>query len=156
VDREIIGERGQCLFVLIMTELCGRSEPVFFPRFLGDKYPTFDYIVHLIDRPEYYFFVQVKATTQGYTAGPPERLKVQVSQIDIDRMVACPAPSYIVGMDMNEGVGFLLSVNETRDHVASLTTSFKIDCNVLRTLADEVSKFWSSRDMILTGSQFSE
>src|SRR6185369_6612196 len=100
-----------------MTELCGRNEPHFRPRFLGDKYPTHDFIVELVDRPEYYFFVQVKATTKGFTKTAPGRLLVQVTQEDVDRMVACPAPTYVVGIDLNGKSGYVLSVNEARDHV---------------------------------------
>ena len=85
------------------------------------------------------------------------RLRVQVTQDDIDRMVAYPAPSYVVGIDVNAiGVGFLLSVNEPRDNLASLSTQFRIDCDVLQQLRDEVIDFWSSRDMTLTGSRFRE
>ena len=140
---------------MLMTELCGRADPYFRPRFLGDKYPTFDFIVELVDHPTYYFFVQVKGTTQGYTKDT-DRLKVQVSQDDIDRMVAYPAPTYIVGIDVSLGRGFLLSANEPRDRVASLTTSFEITCDALRVLQDEVHLFWSSRDMVLTDSRFRE
>ena len=154
--REDIGERGEWLFSLLMTDLCGRDDPFFRPRFLGGKYPTFDYIVEVVDQPSYFFFVQVKGTTLGYTV-EEHRLRVQVTQDDIDRMVACPAPSYVVGIDVNAiGVGFLLSVNEPRDNLASLTTRFKIDCGVLEQLRDEVMAFWSSRNMTLTGSRFRE
>ncbi len=66
-------------------------------------------------------------------------------------------PTYVVGMDVTAiGVGFLLSVNEPRAHVASLTTRFRIDCGVLEQLRDEVIDFWSSRNMTLTGSRFRE
>jgi hypothetical protein len=156
VAREDIGERGQWLFCHLMTELCGRDDPFFRPRFLGDKYPTFDYIVEVVDRPEYFFFVQVKGTTLGYTQHP-HRLRVQVSQDDVDRMAACPAPAYVVGIDVTTiGLGFILSVNEPRDHVASLTTQFRIDCTLLSQLRDEVVGYWSSRDMVLAGSRFRE
>ncbi|OWK46958.1 DUF4365 domain-containing protein [Fimbriiglobus ruber] len=139
-----------------MTDLCGRDDPFFRPRFLGDKYPTFDYIVEVVDRPAYFFFVQVKGTTPGYTS-EENRLWVQVTQDDIDRMVACPAPTYLVGIDVNAiGVGFLLSLNEPRVNVASLTTRFRIECVVLEQLRDEVIEFWSSRNLTLTGSRFRE
>jgi hypothetical protein len=63
----------------------------------------------------------------------------------------------VVGIDVNAiGVGFLLSVNEPRDSVASLITRFRIDCGVLEELRDEVIDFWSSRNMTLTGSCFRE
>jgi hypothetical protein len=156
VAREDIGERGQWLFSLLITDLCGRDDPFFRPRFLGDKYPTFDYIVELVDAPSYFFFVQVKGTALGYTT-EENRLRVQVSQADIERMIACPAPTYVVGIDVNAiGVGFLLSVNEQRDHVANLTTRFRVDCGVLEQLRDEVIAFWSSRNMTLTDSRFRE
>ncbi len=71
-------------------------------------------------------------------------------------MVACPAPAYVVGIDMNLNAGFILSVNETRDHVSSLTTDFRIDCTALATLAREVRDYWESRNMVLVGSQFKE
>jgi hypothetical protein len=154
--REDIGELGQDLFKLLFTNLCGRVDPFFRPRFLGDKYPTFDFIVEVVDRPEVFFFVQVKGTTLGYTV-EERRLRVQVDQEDIDRMMACPAPSYAVGVDVTAvGVGFLLSVNEPRQNVASLTTQFPINCGLLEHLRDEVVEFWSNRRMPLTGSRFRE
>jgi len=55
----------------------------------------FDYIIEVVDRPSYFFFVQVKGTTLGYTA-EENRLRVQVTQDDVDRMVAYPAPTYVV------------------------------------------------------------
>ena len=82
---------------------------------------------------------------------------MQTTQDDIDRMVACPAPTYVVGIDANAtGVGFLLSVNEPRANVASLTTRFQIECSVLEQLRDEVIDSWSSPNMTLTGSRFRE
>jgi len=154
VAREDIGVRGEWQFGVLMTDLCGRDDPFFRPRFLGEKYPTFDFIVEVVDQPSYFFFVQVKTTTLGYTA-KGNRLRVRVSQSDIDLMVACPAPTYVVGIvATKDNVGFLLSVNEPRGNVASLTTQFKIDCDVRKRLRDEVVAFWSSRNMVLTGSSF--
>jgi len=154
VGSDDIGDRGQWIFCLLMTDLCGRDRPLFRPRFLGDKFPTFDYIVELVDHPAYYFFVQVKGTAEGYTKDPV-RLKVQVSQQDVDRMVACPAPSYVVGIDISAtDVAFLLSVNEPRAQVASLTTNHRVTCDNLGALYAEVLEYWSSRDMLLKGSRF--
>jgi hypothetical protein len=155
LSQDDIGERGQNMFYVLLTDFCGRYEPFFRPRFLGDKYPTFDYIVELVDHPQYYFFVQVKATNQGFTI-KEKRLKVKVSQADIGRMVRCPAPTYVVGVDEIGWTGYLLSVNEPRDHVSSLITDFRINCTSLAALADEVYDYWSSRSMVLVGSRFKE
>ena len=156
MTKDDIGDRGQWSFTILITDLCGRDNPFFRPRFLGDKYPTFDYIVEVVDQPTYFFFVQVKSTTLGYTS-EGNRLRVHVTQEDIDRMVGYPAPTYVVGIDATtDRLGFLLSVNEPRGHVASLTTRFRIDCSVLEQLRDEIINFWSSRNMTLIGSHFRE
>ncbi len=56
-----VGDRGQWLFCLLRTQLCaGRNEPYFRPRALGDKSPTFDYLVELVGSEAYFFFVQVQ------------------------------------------------------------------------------------------------
>lgn len=156
MTKDDIGDRGQNLLVLLLTDLCERDVPYFRPRFLGDKYPTFDFIVEVVDNPAYFFVAQVKATAKGYTK-EENRLLVQLGQTDVDRMVACPAPTYLIGIDVNQiGVGYLLSINEPRAHIASLTTKFKIDCSVLKTLRDEVTEYWKSREMVLKGSRFQE
>ena len=156
MTQEDIGEYGQRALGLLLTDLCGRREPYFRPRFVGDKYPTFDFIVEVADSPALFFFVQVKATTLGYTKNG-NRLKVKFSQTDVSRMVACPAPTYLIGIDANEiGVGYLLSINEPRPAIASMTTKYRIDCSVLEGLRDEMLEYWRSRDMALKGSRLRE
>ncbi len=151
-----IGNRGQNLFDLLMTQFCGRDEPFFRPRFLGDKYPTFDYVVEVADHPAYFFFAQVKATTKGYTK-KENRLIVELGHVDVDRMIACPAPTYLIGIDANEiGLGYLLSINEPLERISSLTTKFRLECSVLEALRDEVVEYWTARNMTLTGSRFQE
>ncbi len=66
--REPIGEYGKWLISLLMTDLCGRGDTFFRPRCLGDRYPTFDGIVEVVDQPSSFFLVQVKGTTLGSTA----------------------------------------------------------------------------------------
>ncbi len=54
VKTDDIGDRGQWIFSLLMTDLCPRrDQPWFRPRFLGDKFPTFDYLVELVGREAY-------------------------------------------------------------------------------------------------------
>jgi hypothetical protein len=111
MNTDDIGDRGQCLFHLLMTALCrGRADPYFRPRFLGDKYPTFDYLVELVGHEAFFFLVQVKATTLGYRNVRGEsRLRIKVSKQDVDRMAVSPIPSYVVGIDEPRGVGYIHS-----------------------------------------------
>ncbi len=151
-----IGDRGHWLFGLLITELGPtRNRPYFRPRFLGDKYPTFDYLVELVGHEHYFFFAQVKATRLGYRTGRgAPRLRVNVSRGDVDRMVASPVPAYVVGVDESQRCGYVLSVNESRKGIGGLSTKHRLDGGNLQRLWQEVFDFWSSRDMILKGSHF--
>ena len=152
-----IGDRGQWLFCLLLTQICpGRNEPYFRPRYLGDKYPTFDYLVELVGSEAYFFFAQVRATRQGYRkGGGPRRLRVNVSWEDVQRMIASPVPAYVVGIDEPQEVGYLLSMNEPRQAgLGGLPARHPLDCGNLKWLWQEVRNFWASRNMVLTGSHF--
>lgn len=46
--QDTIGLRGESIFFVALTKLYGRPDPLFNPRFLGEKYPSVDYIVELI------------------------------------------------------------------------------------------------------------
>jgi hypothetical protein len=152
-----IGERGQWLFCLLMTQICpGRNAPYFRPRFLGDKYPTFDYLVELVGREAYFFFVQVKSTRQGLRRGRGgNRLRVNVDREDVQRMAASPIPAYLVGIHEPGEVGYLLSMNEQRQAgFGGLPAKHRLDCDNLERLWVEVERFWASRNMVLAGSHF--
>jgi hypothetical protein len=157
VAADDIGDRGQWLCCLLMTKPGrGRSEPYFRLRWLGDKHPTFDYLVELVGSEAHFFFVQVKSTRQGYREGKGDRrLRVNVSREDTQRMIASPVPAYIVGIDEPREVGYLLSMNEPRRAgLGGLPTRHLLDVDNLRRLWQEVQSFWASRNMVLTGSYF--
>jgi hypothetical protein len=152
-----IGDRGQWLFCLLMTQICpGQKEPYFRPTPLGDKYPAFDYLVELVGTEAYFFLVQVKSTRQGYRRGSgTRRLRVNVNRADVQRMFASPIPAYVVGIDEPQEVGYLLSMNEPRQAgLGGLPARHLLDCGNLPRLWQEVKTFWASRNMVLAGSHF--
>jgi hypothetical protein len=152
-----IGDRGHWLVCMLLTQRCpGRNEPYFRPRFLGDKYPTFDYLVELVGSEAYFFFVQVKSTRQGYRGRRSNRrLRVNVDREDVQMMVASPVPAYVVGIDEPQEVGYLLSMNEPREAgLGGLPARHLLNCANLERLWQEVWNFWASRNMVLTGSHF--
>jgi hypothetical protein len=152
-----IGDRGHWLFCLLMTQICpGRDEPFFRPRFLGDKFPVFDYLVELVGSEAYFFFVQVKTTKLGYRSGRgARRLRVNVSREDVQRMIASPVPTYLVGIDEPQEMGYLLSMNEPKQAgLGGLPAKHLLDCDNLEKLWQEVHGFWATRNMVLAGSHF--
>jgi hypothetical protein len=112
--------------------------------------------VELVGSEAFVFFVQVRATRQGYRTGRgTRRLRVNVDREDVQRMVASPVPAYIVGIDEPLGMGYLLSMNEPREAgLGGLPTRHLLECDNLERLWHEVQNFWASRDMLLTGSHF--
>ena len=153
---DAIGGRGEALFYTAMTRFYGRRLPFFRPHFLGVKFMTLDFFVELVDAGAVtpFFFVQVKTTTQGYTK-KDRRLKVQVSAEEVHRLIAYPAPTYVVGIDERQEVGYLQAVLETQpQRIASLSTVFPLHRFTLEALWQEVRDYWYQRDMRFTRSYF--
>jgi hypothetical protein len=76
-----MGDRGEAIFVSLMTKFHGKFPLFRRPLHLEEKWPLVDYVCELNGpwkalRP--FFFVQVKATTSGYTKADG-RLKVAIS-----------------------------------------------------------------------------
>jgi hypothetical protein len=154
-----IGARGEALFFIMLTRFCGRRRPFFRPHFLGEKFVTLDYIVELTDAGSTtpFFFVQVKTTTQGYVHDRTgnKRLKVHVSHTDMQRLIFYPAPTYVVGIDEIAEIGYIVSANYgSPTRIASLPTTFPLDCDNLERLWHEVKAFCEQRDMRLEQSAF--
>lgn len=146
----IIGERGEAIFHSLLTRrVSGKNIPadgyLFQPQFLGEKWPLADYIVELrgiTPGVKPFFFVQVKATTQGYTQ--KRRLKVEVEEEKVRGLAAYPAPTYFVGIDEVKERGFIVSANaESLTSFSSLSTEFPLSISGnRRQLWEEVRDFW--------------
>jgi hypothetical protein len=125
---------------------------------LGEKCETFDFLVELVDAGEKtpYFFVQVKTTRKEFTkTRTPPRLRVNVSEKDVRRMVSYPAPTYVVCVHEGEERGFIIAVHGTMAQaISSITTAHELTCETLRRLWDEVREFWRDRDMTQSVSAF--
>jgi hypothetical protein len=156
-----IGGRGEAIAFACLTRICRPDVdlPYFWPHFLGEKAETFDFLVELVDAGEItpIFFVQVEATRKAYTKTQvPARLPVQVSEKDMRRMLAYPAPTYVVAVHEDEERAFIISVHGTAsDAIASITTAHEMTCETLRRLWDEVRNFWLSREVTRLSSSFS-
>src|ERR1700689_1767557 len=100
VAKDLIGKRGETIACERLLDFCGNPSPYFDPHPLGEKCPTFDYLVELIGagRSTPYFLAQVKATKQGHTKGTMD-LKVRLKARDVQMMVRCPIPTYLIGID---------------------------------------------------------
>lgn len=157
---DFLGGRGEAIAFARLTKICRMDAdlPYFWPHFLGEKCETFDFLVELIDAGDKtpFFFVQVKTTRKEFTkTQTPPRLRVEVSEKDIRRMVAYPAPTYVVGVHEDEERAFIVSVHGAMSKaVPSITTAHELTSDTLRRLWDEVREFWRAREMAQEVSSF--
>jgi hypothetical protein len=155
--RDALGERGESIVRVLLTRLYSRPQPYFRPQFLGDKHPTVDFFVELVGVTEPitpFFFVQVKATTQGYTK-EHHHLKVQVVAAEVQRLLAYPAPTYILGVDEPQERGYLLAALAGGPRrIASLPTRYPLDQTTLHGLYEEVLAFWQANGTTFRTSRF--
>jgi len=156
--RDALGQRGEAIFIVLMTAFHSNSGPIFKPQFLGDKWQHVDFIVELVGAGAVvpYFFVQVKTTRQGYTK-KLNRLKVKVPQDSICGLASYPSPTYIVGIDEIEETGYIVSANgESLKSMSSLCTTFPVNKHWREVLWNEVNDFWNRYDTTHLASQFSD
>jgi len=157
---DFLGGRGEAIAFARLTKICRTDAdlPYFWPHFLGEKCETFDFLVELIDAGEKtpFFFVQVKTTRREFTkTQTPPRLQVQVPEKDIRRMVAYPAPTYVVGVHEDEERAFIVSVQGTMSEaIPSITTAHELTADTLWGLWDEVREFWKGHEMTQKSSSF--
>ena len=141
---DAIGLRGEFIFAALITTFSSSSVRLFRPQFLGDKAHFVDFIVFL-DEPgqtHLFFLVQVKATRAGYTSRE-QRLRVQVSEQHVRELALCPAPAYVVGIDDEQEVGYLVSVDgRNQTALSSMNTSHPLNHNSRERLRQEVIDFW--------------
>ena len=152
----MIGKRGEAIVTARLTDFCGNPEPYFDVHPLGEKCPTFDYLVELLNAGDSvpYFLVQVKSTKRGFTK-KTHRLLVQVVEEDVQRMVRCPLPTYLIGVDEPSGQAFVVSVHgNMRESIPSIPTFYPLNADNLRKLWDEVSAHWQKLDSRTKASAF--
>ncbi len=157
--RDYIGERGEILFTASITKWCD-GEPWFTGvQFLGAKAEAKDFMVSLIGPTagDATFFVQVKATTTGYSgSGATRKLRVRVGKQAVQKLKAVPGPAYVVGVDVTAEVAFLLPITSaTAGPISGIPTKHKLTCRTLKALWREVDAYWSARRMLPTTSSFS-
>jgi hypothetical protein len=156
--KDALGQRGERIFEVLITKFDSDAGPIFKPQFLGDKWQYVDFIVELVGAGSYvpYFFVQVKTTRQGYTQ-KENRLKVKVKEESVIGIASYPAPTYIVGIDEIQEVGYLVSANgENLKSLSSLSTNFPINKQNREILWQEINNFWSQYSPKNLVSQFSD
>jgi hypothetical protein len=142
----LIGDRGERIFELAITDYTQFKKPLFRPGFLGEKWPTIDYYVELLGVRGYspFFFAQIKATTEPISE-KAERLEINVSHKKCDLLFRVPGPTYIVGVNEPNKKAYILSMHEQPGRgVYSIPVKYELTPDNLTILHKEVCDFWKS------------
>ena len=159
-----IGTLGQNACTVHLTKLHVGWKALFKVHYLGDKSPTFDFLVQLngVERtlPLPFFLVQVKATRRGYSSdGGHPRLRVRLSASEVTKMASCPIPTYLVGVNFGSRGenAYLLGIpGHAEGSVSSLTTKYPLNAKNRKLLWHEVRTFWRQQGPAARISQFIE
>jgi hypothetical protein len=156
--RDYIGERGEALFQVMITNWCGEDEPWFQAVHLGEKYPAKDFLVDLVNPAsgQAHFYVQVKATRGKYTGkGRKRKLKVGVSKTGMKALKKVPAPVFVVGIDIETGNGYVVQVTQgTGNTLPSIPLTHPLDCARIKEMWDWVDDYWLNKTMLPKQSAF--
>jgi hypothetical protein len=139
-----IGKRGENIFATIISRNVVSKGFLLDPTFLGDKFPTVDFHVDLLQYPyKGFFFASVKTITLGYYPGN-EKIKITIAREEVAELSKFQIPVYIFGIDENQEKGYLISANNlnTSLNVNGIPTKFPITSTVLQTLWKEVADYW--------------
>jgi hypothetical protein len=126
---------------------------------LGDAYPTVDFLVDILGpraEAQGFFFVQVKGTVQqSARAG---RLTVGVGPERFNRMVAIPAPTYLIGVDVRSENSYIIAADQHRSsRVSSITREYPLRNDAVRAgLYQEVESFWKASRRALRHTRFKD
>src|ERR1043165_6614064 len=141
----MIGKRGEAILIARLMDFCGNLDPYFDVHSLGEKCPTFDYLVELINAKGSvpYFLAQVKSTRKGFTK-KRHRLLVQVDEEDVQRMLLCPFPTYLIGVDEPNDRAYVVSIHgNISGSIASMPSKYPLTAKNLRKLWEEVTAYWT-------------
>jgi hypothetical protein len=149
-----IGDRGENLFELAITDYSQFRRPLFRPAFLGGKWPAVDYLVELtgVRGMTPFFFAQVKSTAAPIVGGevhvtlPPGKRRA---------LARLPGPTYLVGVQEPLERAFIRAVNDQAGPgLYAISVANELTPDNLRVLYDEVKAFWRQQEFKPHNSAF--
>jgi hypothetical protein len=147
----IIGKRGESIFSTIISRYV---DPVGFlldPTFLGEKFPTADFYVHLLNynTKKAFFFASVKTTTLGYTADNT-KLKITIDKAEPTELIKYQIPVYLFGIDENKELGYFVCANhlDINKNLNGIPIMFPVNAINIALLWKEVANYWNNNKEI--------
>ncbi len=150
IDSNKIGDVGETFLTLFLLQKTAEGY-LFDPLLIGGKWPTVDMYAELTHHKGMFCFFQVKTTIRGCDRFG--RLRIGVEKHHLQRLSAYQAPSYLVGIDLNQhdpkhSRAFLMTVRGLyTQKLLNLPTRHELTADTLLVLRDEIHHFWKSANV---------
>jgi hypothetical protein len=161
IKADQIGRYAELIAAEVLSRPLGHPfhRPLLRVVFLGDKYPTADLLVDVLDSSDNscgFCFVQIKGTTGG--SATAARMKVNVQVDKFNRLCRLPAPAYLLAVDLFARDAYLTAACRVRTTpVSSTTKKFPISQDSVKiALYREVLAFWTVRKALRRTSGFKD
>jgi len=144
---EATGNRGELIAELRLTDYTTFKEPLFRPKFLGEKWPTADLYVELTgpeDAPRAHFLISIKSTKEPLDK-KRRRINVSVTKKDVMRLKKYVGPTYVLAVHEPTENAWITAVHKSTPDkgISHISLKNKLSPVNLRLLHDEINAFWN-------------
>jgi hypothetical protein len=144
----LLGKRGESLFVSSITRHVPHLKRIFDPSFLGDKFPDIDFYVSLMNYSlkKAFFLANVKTTEGMFYDVEKKKLRISIHKDRIDELLKFQLPVYIFGIDeLTENIYFICANNlPAQTHLNGIPVIYPLDLQNLVYLYEEVKAYYDT------------
>ncbi|HRE09304.1 MAG TPA: DUF4365 domain-containing protein [Ignavibacteria bacterium] len=148
----MIGNLGEDFFKMAVGRKTTRGF-LFRPMFTGDKWPTIDFYVEVIEkRTSFYAFFQVKTTTKRFSI-KNQNILVNVSKDRINKLSQHLAPTFLICVHLNprnpkNSKAYIKTIRgRFKNAISSISTSNELNNQNLIILKNEIKQFWKQSNI---------
>jgi hypothetical protein len=141
----VLGDRGEAMAYLALTDYAGGNKPLIRPAFLGQKWPTIDYYAELEgdNKQTPVALFQVKTTGKGVDKAK-KSLPIQLKKEDAKRLARLPLPAYVIGVCETTRRVFVRAVAKGDKGIAAIPAKYELTPAALRALHQEIVTHWKA------------
>ena len=141
-----LGERGESIVYLALTDFSQFKKPLFLPAFLGAKWPTADFYAELLEiknhRPVVLF--QVKTSANGIST-KTKSIHVTLSKKDVQLLSKIPIPAYVLGVSEKSKQVFVRAIAKDRTKgISAISANNELTPTRLKELHTEIAMWWKT------------
>lgn len=156
--KDQLGKFGEALVETELGSFFGGTAALFWPVRLGEKFPTFDFLVKLEGglRDGAFFFAQVKTTRKLVRPRGKLPLPSRITTEDVALALTIPVPSYLLSVAEVTKTVYVTAINaKMKRGLSSVPTTHPFNAVSARLIWDEVQAFWRGVPRSRATSHFS-